>query len=99
MRHLSYCYRWRIIKEFYDNRKKHEQKILERAFKSQKAEFIVVYGRRRVGKTFLIRQFFGSKDCIFFQVTGIQKGTTKIQLHKFTEAISKTFLKMKNWKM
>jgi len=30
-------------------------------FNSGKAEFLVVYGRRRVGKTFLIKQFFKEK--------------------------------------
>ena len=37
---------------------RHKQKaILTRISESQQAEFIVVYGRRRVGKTYLIESF------------------------------------------
>ncbi|MGL9758245.1 MAG: ATP-binding protein [Wolbachia sp.] len=32
--------------------------ILENKLLSQPAEFIAIYGRRRVGKTYLIKQFF-----------------------------------------
>ena len=71
--------------------RKPELKSLEKIFKSQKAEFIAVYGRRRVGKTFLIREFFSKKDCIFFHATGIQKGKKKTQLKKFADAASSAF--------
>jgi len=36
-----------------------EQDVLARCMASKESEFIAVYGRRRVGKTFLIRQFAG----------------------------------------
>ena len=83
--------------------RKDEQKRLERVFASKQAEFITIYGRRRVGKTFLIREFFSNKKCIFFHVTGIKDEPTKVQLGKFSEAFSETFLKKipmqapKNW--
>jgi len=35
-----------------------ELKQLEKIYRSREAEFAVVYGRRRVGKTYLIREFF-----------------------------------------
>ena len=38
--------------------RKKEQKELEQVYNSNKAEFVVVYGRRRVGKTYLVREFF-----------------------------------------
>jgi len=38
--------------------RKKEKKILTRILRSKKSEFLVVYGRRRVGKTFLIREHF-----------------------------------------
>jgi len=49
-------------------------------------------GRRRIGKTFLIREYYSHKDCIFFQVTGVQGDTTKMQLKKFANSISEVFL-------
>ncbi|MDR2472090.1 MAG: ATP-binding protein [Tannerella sp.] len=35
-----------------------EKKKLEEIFASKRSEFVAVYGRRRVGKTFLIRFLF-----------------------------------------
>lgn len=71
--------------------RKHEQEKLEKAFLSKRAEFIAVYGRRRVGKTFLIRSFFSKKEAIFFQVSGIHKGSASIQLNEFTKEIKAAF--------
>lgn len=68
-----------------------ELKYLEKVYRSKEAEFVVLYGRRRVGKTFLIRQFFKQKKCLFFQVTGLQKGNLTTQLTHFAEALSTTF--------
>ena len=42
-------------------------------FESGKSEFIALYGRRRVGKTFLIRSFF--KDQFDFYATGVIEGS------------------------
>lgn len=71
--------------------RKQEQKLLERAYKAPEAEFIVIYGRRRIGKTYLVREFFKNKKCKFFHATGLQKGTLKKQLKKFTDSLSETF--------
>ena len=35
-----------------------EKKLLSDALRSIDAELITVYGRRRIGKTFLVRNFF-----------------------------------------
>lgn len=43
-----------------------ELQTLERLYASQHFEFIVIYGRRRVGKTALINQFIGNKKAIYF---------------------------------
>jgi predicted AAA+ superfamily ATPase len=84
-----------------------EQKRLERAFQSEQAEFIAVYGRRRVGKTYLVRNHFSSKkqDSIFFYVTGMKDGTMLEQIKNFTEEIGEAFLyagarleTQKNWR-
>jgi hypothetical protein len=47
-----------------------------------KAEFVALYGRRRVGKTFLINQLFG--DNLVFKMTGVFNGSLKEQLMAFT---------------
>lgn len=71
--------------------RKREVKDLEKCFTSKEAQFVTVYGRRRVGKTFLIREFFKKKKCHFFHATGIQGGKMSDQLEKFSQALSKTF--------
>lgn len=58
-----------------------EIKILETAYKSDYSGFIAVYGRRRVGKTFLVRETFGRK--FSFSYSGMANVTTKMQLHNF----------------
>ncbi|MGR3911718.1 MAG: ATP-binding protein [Candidatus Rhabdochlamydia sp.] len=68
-----------------------EQKLLKYFFYSKKAEFIAVYGRRRVGKTYLIKNFIGSLPCTFSHVTGLQKGSLKEQLKEFAKQIGDTF--------
>ncbi len=71
--------------------RKREQEGLERIFQRRKSQFITIYGRMRVGKTYLIQEFFTHKKCIFLQATGIQHGKLKDQLENFTKAFSKTF--------
>ena len=58
-----------------------EQRRLRRAYESDRSEFVVVYGRRRVGKTFLIRETFGYK--FTFQHVGLAKKNTREQLQNF----------------
>ena len=48
--------------------RKREIETLKKYYESTEAEFLVVYGRRRVGKTYLIRQYFN--DNFFFYATG-----------------------------
>lgn len=69
-----------------------ELSLLEEAYQSNRAEFIAVYGRRRVGKTFLIREFFAKKtNCTFFQVSGIQNAEPKEQLEEFKKEVIRVF--------
>ena len=51
--------------------RKHEQDILANCVESNKAEFIAIYGRRRIGKTYLVRQYFS--DNFDFYATGVYK--------------------------
>ena len=54
-----------------------EKNILKECYESDKAEFIAVYGRKRIGKTFLIKSYF--KDNFDFYNTGIYQGSKKEQ--------------------
>lgn len=71
--------------------RKQELDELNDAYQSKQAEFIAVYGRRRVGKTFLIEQAFSEKTKYFLHVTGIQHAPMKDQLAEFAHAVSETF--------
>lgn len=68
-----------------------EKKVLTAAFDSKEAEFLLVYGRRRIGKTFLIRRFFEKKPCFFFQITGINQAPLDLQLREFKNEIERVF--------
>lgn len=67
--------------------RKEEIRKLKDAFASKESEFVAVYGRRRVGKTFLVREVF---DYNFtFQHAGISKKPLKIQLSRFRASLVK----------
>ena len=68
-----------------------EQKELARFLASKKAEFMAIYGRRRIGKTFLIKNFFKTQKCIFFDVTGIKNGTYTEQINEFVKKVGEIF--------
>lgn len=53
--------------------------------KGDRSEFVAVYGRRRVGKTFLIREAFNYKFA--FQHTGILDASLSEQLSEFRESL------------
>ena len=61
-----------------------ELKILENTLVSNSAEFIAIYGRRRVGKTYLIKHFFNKQLGVFFELTGLNDGRLKDQLFNFS---------------
>ena len=64
-----------------------EQQLLESYLQSGRSEFIAVYGRRRVGKTFLIRQVIGDKAS--FTISGMENVTTNDQLLNFKIALNR----------
>jgi hypothetical protein len=76
-----------------------ERRILSRCEQSDRPEFIAVYGRRRVGKTFLIVEHFNNKFA--FSVTGISGGSTKEQLNEFRSSLIRyykgDFPTLKTW--
>ena len=65
--------------------RKREQEILNDALKSKESQFIAIYGRRRVGKTYLVRECYG--DGIFFSHTGVSGKGLKIQLDAFRDSL------------
>ncbi|MDR1798215.1 MAG: ATP-binding protein [Clostridiales Family XIII bacterium] len=67
--------------------RKKEKRILEGILQSKRPEFLAVYGRRRVGKTFLIREFFN--DHFAFSFSGTAKGGMEAQLAYFNIAMKK----------
>lgn len=75
-----------------------ESDILKSTLNSEHSEFVAVYGRRRVGKTFLIREFF---DYSFaFSHSGIYLGDKKTQLEAFRSSLTEYGIKtnkLKNW--
>ena len=63
-----------------------EKKILEQTLKSPEAELIAVYGRRRVGKTYLIRKTFAKN--LIFEFSGVHNAPLKDQLINFRNTLA-----------
>lgn len=77
-----------------------EKALLLKIGQSGEPELVVVYGRRRVGKTYLIRNVF--KKQIAFELSGIHYATIDQQLENFSMALSKAagnipFAKPASW--
>ena len=64
-----------------------EQRELLRALESVQSEFVALYGRRRVGKTYLVNEFFNGQFA--FRATGIEEGTKREQLDLFREELKR----------
>ena len=62
-----------------------ENAKLKSWYKSGQAEFIAIYGRRRVGKTYLVNTFFD--NTFTFDATGIIGGTRTEELDAFYSAL------------
>ena len=79
--------------------RENEKKELLSVMNSYNSEFVAVYGRRRVGKTYLIRETFNYK--FTFQHTGMANTTSKKQLTSFRDSLieqgAKEVPKLSNW--
>lgn len=71
-----------------------EKTILTNALTSNRSELIVVYGRRRIGKTFLVRNVY--KNHISFEFSGIHQVPLKEQLKNFHLTLSSKMPNLKN---
>lgn len=77
-----------------------ERKVLEEALASPRSEFVAVFGRRRIGKTFLINETFGGRYS--FQHSGAENVGTREQLDFFRLSILRHFgtkcPRLDNWR-
>ncbi|MBB71821.1 MAG: AAA family ATPase [Legionellales bacterium] len=67
-----------------------EKAILHKLWQAQAAQFLALYGRRRIGKTYLIRQFFHNKG-LYIEVTGLKDGSTQEQIANFMQQVYRQF--------
>ena len=64
-----------------------EQAVLKGLLQSPESEFVALYGRRRVGKTFLVETVY--KKEMVFSITGLNRKVGKdLQLENFTNALN-----------
>ena len=79
--------------------RENEVRLLEKISRDDTSHFVAVYGRRRIGKTFLIRETYGMR--FTFQHAGIFEGSMKEQLYAFGSSLKDAgFLparQPKNW--
>lgn len=76
-----------------------EADTLNRAFHDEYSHFIAVYGRKRIGKTFLVREVFGYR--FTFQHTGLYNAKIREQLFEFDASLKacgyESGKRSKNW--
>ena len=73
--------------------RKKELAILDNVCEANESKMVVVHGRRRIGKTYLIDHMFTTHrdDCKFFKFTGSSDQDSDTQLEYFLEAIYEWF--------
>lgn len=64
-----------------------EQAVLQACVESGRSELVVIYGRRRIGKTFLVRRFFN--DTYAFAFVGKHEMSRELQLAEFAKALQR----------
>lgn len=74
-------------KWMFVGREKELERIRE-LYDSDKFEFLVLYGRRRVGKTFLLREFANRHACVFFSA---QEKNDQLNLEDFSKLVLNHF--------
>ena len=80
--------------------RKDEIKQLEWDLSKSESQFVAIYGRRRIGKTYLIREVFG--DSFTFVHTGLRGGGMEEQLDAFRSSLARCGIKkppvLRNWR-
>ena len=79
--------------------RKHEQAIIRNYLDNRKSELVAIYGRRRVGKTYLVKSMFANQ--FDFSFTGMYDVTRAIHLSLFQKTLEKysgkRVLRLNNW--
>ena len=80
--------------------REYECSMLRDCMESDRSEFVIIYGRRRVGKTYLVEQFFCKQ--YDFTFVGAHKAPERVQLRNFAKAIKNhtgctTLPQFKDW--
>ena len=79
--------------------RKYEQKLINDCCKCDRAELIAIYGRRRVGKTYLVRSMFNNKFA--FSFTGLYDVSRQVMLEQFRKNLERysgeRIPKIKDW--
>ena len=81
--------------------REYEINRLKKSLLSDKSELVAVYGRRRIGKTYLVRKTYGEHTK--FEITGLYNGSTEKQLGVFLKELKRVsgkftgIDKIKNW--
>ena len=73
---------------------------LQKCMDSDRSEFVTIYGRRRVGKTYLVDEFFNQN--YDFTCVGVHRGTKAVQLRNFAKQLkramgNRTVQKFSDW--
>ena len=68
--------------------RKNELKLLNDAYRSKKDELIVLYGRRRIGKSSLVK-CFAEKKKFYYEFEALEGETTHGQINHFSQQLKK----------
>lgn len=68
--------------------RKKEQEILKTLLETTESQFLAIYGRRRVGKTYLISKYYNQPDIVFLEVMGLKRGSEQDHKDLFVEEIA-----------
>ena len=68
--------------------RKQELALLEKLYSSPSFQFLIMYGRRRVGKTTILQKFAQSHDCIFFPA---QEKNDVLNLEDFSQTVQEHY--------
>ena len=80
--------------------RKQEAEIIQSLLNSEQSELLAVVGRRRIGKTYLVRETLDTK--IDFELIGLKEGSLSVQLQNFQIQLARVFPTyainpIKNW--